>query len=302
MLNRSKNAFDKQKSCNFTVTNDHSWMFHQFPVRYTSPRMQRARRARQQRKVDNGMDHFPMPTIPVKFNANTSNRYEVQRKGGAQSDKPEAKPLFASCFIEKCELKERFKDVEVQRKICKHCQFENLVYKKDSYHGITDANNRSTDKINRISDANRRTTDVNHRIVDTNHRIADMNHRIIDYNQITDTNQRAAETNHKYPVVNPILNMNQRYKLNSSRTSHDTTSYKFPDSDWQTSMIGRHPIIQNEDKTEIEAEPFSPLPQTSVKQRIVVQMPDIYSEVTSEYGNTDNITRGSTLSYTHRKK
>ncbi len=128
MLSRRKENPEDDSRCHPIPPNSKSWMFHKFPVRYTSPRMQHAR-TRYRRDDSKDVRALGVPKVSVQFDINAKfNRSERKSIDGATQESA-PRPLLQSFSIEKYELQERFKVVEIHRKVCKHCKYENFFCK-----------------------------------------------------------------------------------------------------------------------------------------------------------------------------
>lgn len=120
-----------------------SWIFDRFPTRYTSPRVQHARKDMLlQRQISGNRAYFQVPKISANFEMGFQLQGKPKEKscdGNAERSCSETKlqrPIsnggsmpIDSFLVEKYELKERYKVVEIHKKVCKHCNFQNVIYK-----------------------------------------------------------------------------------------------------------------------------------------------------------------------------
>ena len=142
-MSKDGNKEELQLSRDASSSGEKSWLFHRFPTRHTSPRVQHARRDMLQRQRGGNRTYFQVP----KISANFGMGFQLQSKptkekssdGTAERGCSETKlqKLVAnsrsmpidSFLVGKYELKERYKFVEIHKKVCKHCSFQNVIYK-----------------------------------------------------------------------------------------------------------------------------------------------------------------------------
>ena len=132
-----------QISRDASSSDEKSWLFDRFPTRYTSPRVQHARRDILQRQRGGNRAYFQVPKISANFGVGfqlqskpakeKSSDWNAER--GCRETKLQ-KPItnsgsmpIDSFLVGKYELKERYKLVEIHKKVCKHCNFQNVIYK-----------------------------------------------------------------------------------------------------------------------------------------------------------------------------
>ncbi len=136
MLNRSKSSHTpKSVTCYRKTADNSSLMFHRFPMRHTSPSMHRAWKKKHQSQATEEETACTVPKLSIGFDINAKRQYGLRVSEDCialHENKAETKPLIRSFCVEKCELQERFKVVEIHRKICKHCNFENFFCKTDA--------------------------------------------------------------------------------------------------------------------------------------------------------------------------
>eukprot|EP00794_Sanderia_malayensis_P012764 gene12764-14074_t len=142
MLNRRKSA--ASDSCytatTATDTDDkRSWLFRRFPMRYSSSGSHLTRRRTHENEATHDTSSAacsPIPNVFVQFDINAKRQYGIRQPLGEDSTKRGGStvdiiPLIQSIPVKKCEMQQRFK-IEMHRKVCKHCNFENFFYKSDT--------------------------------------------------------------------------------------------------------------------------------------------------------------------------
>ena len=146
-MSKDRNKDELRMSRDTSPSDENSWLFDRFPTRYTSPRVQHARRDMLQRHINGNRAYFQVPKISANFETGfqlqskpTKEKSSDGHAGRGCNETKLQKPIrnggsmpIDSFLVGKYELKERYKVVEIHKKVCKHCNFQNVVYKvKDS--------------------------------------------------------------------------------------------------------------------------------------------------------------------------